>query len=141
MHEKQPVCYNCGYSKKYIKSSSRLATILNAQILMFKNLGVVATLFYLFSLLANFLLNKVPWIIRNNIAFRQIKAKGELLRPPWLEYPEIEWGSIGWRMGCGESYLMKWDHWYKKLSKENKSNYMNRFPQPEEWKNFYSSRE
>ncbi len=32
----------------------------------------------------------------------------EELEPPWARYPWIELGSIGWRMGSGEGYLMEW---------------------------------
>ena len=28
------------------------------------------------------------------------------LEPPWAAYPWIRYGSIGWRMGCGEDYLI-----------------------------------
>lgn len=30
------------------------------------------------------------------------------LEPPWAKYPEIIHGSIGWRMGGGEHYAMRW---------------------------------
>ncbi len=33
------------------------------------------------------------------------------MAPPWLMYPEIMRGSIGWRMGYGESYAMKLYEW------------------------------
>ena len=30
------------------------------------------------------------------------------LEPPWSAYPWIQYGSIGWRMGCGEDHLRHW---------------------------------
>ena len=30
------------------------------------------------------------------------------LEPPWAAFPWIQYGSIGWRMGCGEDYLLQW---------------------------------
>jgi hypothetical protein len=38
---------------------------------------------------------------------REPEAEPEL-EPPWAAYPWIQYGSIGWRMGCGEDYLMQW---------------------------------
>jgi hypothetical protein len=34
---------------------------------------------------------------------------GAELEPPWAHLPWIPRGSIGWRMGSGESYSMRWD--------------------------------
>jgi hypothetical protein len=38
---------------------------------------------------------------------REPDAEPEL-EPPWAAYPWIQSGSIGWRMGCGEDYLLQW---------------------------------
>ena len=124
IHEKQPFCYHCGYSEKYLKSHSPLANYINSQILKFKILGFKTTLIYLIGSPINIVVNKIPWLIKNNIEFRRLKERG----------------SIGWRMGYCESYLMKWDRWYNKLSNDDKSQYQNMFPPPEDWKGFYSSR-
>jgi hypothetical protein len=35
-------------------------------------------------------------------------ATSEELEPPWSRFPWIPMGSIGWRMGIGESYQMEW---------------------------------
>lgn len=39
-----------------------------------------------------------------------IDARGDVA-PPWARHPEIPSGSIGWRMGYGESWLMLWHAW------------------------------
>lgn len=64
-------------------------------------------------------------------------ANKKLLLPPWLAYPEIERGSIGWRMGYGEDYLMKWGSWYNALQPEEATEYQQLFPEPITWKGYW----
>ena len=61
---------------------------------------------------------------------------GELL-PPWKQHPEIPSGSIGWRMGYGEDYLMKFDDWYKTLDDEQAGGFRAANPAPSGWRHFY----
>ena len=66
---------------------------------------------------------------------------------PWLEYPHIGLGSIGWRMGDGEDYWMQFDNWYGGLSGDQKAAYRTRYPEPTEvaqglpWTGFYDRKE
>lgn len=55
--------------------------------------------------------------------------------PLWLKYPEISQGSIGWRMGYGESYALEFYEWYHKLSKEEQEAYQADYPEPVCWSN------
>ena len=50
-----------------------------------------------------------------------------ILLPPWLACPKIERYSIGWRMGYGEDYLIKWGEWYQTLSDEETVYYQGLF--------------
>lgn len=43
--------------------------------------------------------------------------------PAWMEHPEIPRGSIGWRMGYGESYLYEFREWHDALGAEEKRRY------------------
>ena len=61
---------------------------------------------------------------------------GQML-PPWLEIPEYERFSLGWRMGGGEDYLCAFFDFYKSLSEEEREAYAQRYPEPEEWANYY----
>lgn len=66
--------------------------------------------------------------------YDELKAS---LNPPWIEHPEIERYSIGWRMGYGEDYICKWGSWYSGLSEEGKVKYHAMFPPPEEWEGYW----
>jgi hypothetical protein len=60
----------------------------------------------------------------------------EELPPPWAKHPEIPWGSIGWRMGYGESWLMAWGEWLEQQprDRELRAAYLRRHPlAPRTW--------
>ena len=57
----------------------------------------------------------------------------QYLPPPWMMYPEIPQGSIGWRMGYGESYIMEYYAWKAKLTPEQAAEYDELFPAPLCW--------
>ncbi|URZ07480.1 NADAR family protein [Clostridium felsineum] len=59
------------------------------------------------------------------------------MAPPWLMYPEIENGSIGWRMGYGEYYICLFYKWLESLTGDEKKKYEEMFPEPKEWTYFY----
>lgn len=56
-----------------------------------------------------------------------------MMAPEWLMYPNIPLGSIGWRMGYGESYSMKFYQWFQGLTEEEKSEFNEKFPEPLCW--------
>jgi hypothetical protein len=56
--------------------------------------------------------------------------------PPWARYPEIPVGSIGWRMGHGEWWLVLWDEWLSRQPTDRawRSAYLQRHaPAPRRW--------
>ena len=58
------------------------------------------------------------------------------LGPPWAEHPEIPYGSIGWRMGYGESFLMRWHAWLTEQPRDraHREAYLRRHPPaPRPW--------
>jgi len=57
--------------------------------------------------------------------------------PLWLEYPTYPSGCMGWRMGGGEDYVIKFYKWFDTLTKDEQENYRKIFPEPKHW----SSRE
>jgi ribA/ribD-fused uncharacterized protein len=59
------------------------------------------------------------------------------MAPPWLMYPEIPRGSIGWRMGYGESYIIELYGWLKVLSPAENKVYEEMFPEPKSWRGYY----
>jgi hypothetical protein len=63
---------------------------------------------------------------------------GDLL-PPWLRYPDIRYGSIGWRMGPGEVYMMAWTEWSGSFTADQLLEYFRHYaPVPPEWLSFVS---
>ncbi|MCI8408617.1 MAG: NADAR family protein [Lachnospiraceae bacterium] len=61
----------------------------------------------------------------------------QIMPPPWIAYPEIEQGSIGWRMGYGEDYLIKHGRWFHALDEEDRKEYQTLFPEPVTWKGYW----
>lgn len=59
--------------------------------------------------------------------------KEKIMAPLWLKYPNIPQGSIGWRMGYGESYAVKFYEWYDALNQDQKMEYNQKFPEPVCW--------
>lgn len=63
----------------------------------------------------------------------------QIMPPPWLAYPEIERFSIGWRMGYGEYYIMKWGDWMETLDESEEKEYQELFPEPITWKGYWNN--
>ncbi len=65
------------------------------------------------------------------------------LTPPWLAFPHIGLGSIGWRMGAGEDYWHVFADWYNGLDAAGKIAMRDNYPEPVEvieghpWTGFY----
>lgn len=63
----------------------------------------------------------------------QNKNDNLLMAPLWLMYPNIPYGSIGWRMGYGEGYAMDFYSWFNNLEEDEKKKYREMFPEPKRW--------
>lgn len=50
--------------------------------------------------------------------------------PPWIAFPLYPLGTMGWRMGTGETYKAKWNEYMGSLTEEERSAYNRRFPMP-----------
>jgi len=57
----------------------------------------------------------------------------QMLLPPWLAFPQLESGCVGWRMGAGEEYMYQWVDWHSRLTPEEQQAYRERFPMPLPW--------
>jgi hypothetical protein len=76
----------------------------------------------------------------NEIIAKELTPQGDLL-PPWKKYPEIQAGSIGWRMGYGEGYMIAWDKWASQFNKDQLIEYFKKFlPIPLDWLTWVSNR-
>lgn len=62
-----------------------------------------------------------------------LDERGEL-KPPWVRFPHYERGTIGWRMGDGETWMGLWYHFCEKLDKQGRIDHLRRHPRaPENW--------
>ena len=61
-----------------------------------------------------------------------------LLPPLWIKFPHISAFSIGWRMGYGEDYKVKFNDWFKALSEDKRREYMRLFPEPATWRGYWN---
>jgi len=59
-------------------------------------------------------------------------------QPPWLVYPDIPAGSIGWRMGGGEDAYNEFYQWISRLSDAEAADYAKRYPEPRGWRGKYA---
>lgn len=69
-------------------------------------------------------------------------SSADELEPPWAAYPWIPLGSIGWRMGSGEGYLMEWGSYVREAYKTADAaiEYLQRHPPaPHSWRGWIAS--
>ncbi len=59
-----------------------------------------------------------------------------IMVPPWCAF-NYHQRSMGWRMGGGEDYLLKWGKWFRALSQQEQQTYIAQYPEPEDWFEFY----
>lgn len=59
------------------------------------------------------------------------------LPPLWLRYPGFSRYCLGWRMGAGEDYKYRWGDWFAALSTADQTAYIELFPAPATWADFY----
>ncbi len=60
-------------------------------------------------------------------------SENKHMPPPWMKYPSIPLGSIGWRMGFGEAYLDVYHQWISSLTSAQKDEHKRLFPEPTCW--------
>ena len=59
------------------------------------------------------------------------------MNAPWIEFPDLPRGSLGWRMGAGEAYLDQFVEWLYQHGESGVSDYIFNNPPPEEWQNLF----
>jgi hypothetical protein len=61
--------------------------------------------------------------------------------PPWKMYPELDYKSLGWRMGYGEYYIQRWHKYFRSLNSKQRLDYKTANPELESWIGFYAASE
>ena len=76
-------------------------------------------------------MRQVAQKLADRFSFERIEAEP---LPPWLQYPQILIGSIGWRMGPGEDYLhdVFYPYWWS-LDTEQQNEYIEKFDLGATW--------
>lgn len=95
-------------------------------------------------------MTKKNWTIENGVLPDELRAelkkfleretgfsKGETPRPPWVEFPDYNRTSMGWRMGAGEDYMLDFRAWFRALDGQRKSEYVSANPEPDGWFGFF----
>ena len=60
--------------------------------------------------------------------------------PPWVKYPNLRRGSMGWRMGAGEHFLLRvFAPWWQQYPEPDRAVYRAAYPAPVEWEGFLDS--
>jgi len=60
--------------------------------------------------------------------------------PPWVKYPNLRRGSMGWRMGAGEHFLLSvFRPWWLQLPEPDRAAYRVEYPAPDEWQGYLDS--
>ena len=62
---------------------------------------------------------------------------GPPFKPPWQEFPKYVWPSMGWNMGPGETYMVKFQSWYRAASAAERDAFKSENPEPESFRGFY----
>jgi hypothetical protein len=61
--------------------------------------------------------------------------------PPWVKYPNLRRGSMGWRMGAGEHFLLRvFAPWWRQLPEPDRVVYRAAYQEPAEWQDFLNSK-
>ena len=69
--------------------------------------------------------------LANDFSF--VPVEGEPL-PPWIQYPEVLIGSIGWRMGPGEDFLHEvFFPFWQSLNQSQQTAYFQKFDLGSKW--------
>ena len=57
--------------------------------------------------------------------------------PPWVEFPDYERFSLGWRMGGGEDFKRDFEQFFSALTEDQRQSYAAKHPEPVEWSGYY----
>jgi N-glycosidase YbiA len=65
----------------------------------------------------------------------------DLHLPIWMQCPDIERYSIGWRLGDGEDVLWKFSLWWRGISEAGRLQYEQMYPEPKGWRGWYKDKD
>lgn len=60
------------------------------------------------------------------------------MQPPWIAFPDIARGSIGWRLGDGADYMDAFHRMLDALAPHDRTEYEANHPEPPDWHGLYA---
>lgn len=72
----------------------------------------------------------------NKTEIPALDARGHMV-PPWVKYPDVPFGSIGWRMGYPEAYSDSFISWYQAQDCKTQAAVRKAYPARHDWAGFY----
>jgi ribA/ribD-fused uncharacterized protein len=84
------------------------------------------------------MLGRILMEVRAEIVGDDDELRG-MLPPPWIAVPGLPRLSIGWNMGLGEDFMIRWGSMFNGLSQEARLRYQRRWPAPDdnEWRDYW----
>ena len=82
------------------------------------------------------MLGKILMDVRKRLLLHSSDLKNEML-PPWEKFPLLNKSDIDWEMGSASSYMSDWVLFWLQLNDTEKRGYIEKYPEPAEWKRFY----
>jgi ADP-ribosylglycohydrolase len=61
-----------------------------------------------------------------------------IMVPPWIKFPNLPFGSIGWRMGAGEYYYDRYAEWYQSQNTPMRKSTRKKYLEPRDWSGCYA---
>ncbi len=75
-------------------------------------------------------------------ATERLIAQHKELFPPWMAFPNIFYGVPRWNQGFEYDYcILHWIPYWKSLTDVEKEDYLNKYPYPLEWKDWFEESE
>lgn len=63
--------------------------------------------------------------------------ESKIMVSPWIKFPNLPFGSLGWRMGDGEYFMDRYAAWYQSQNTQVRRITREKYPEPADWKGFY----
>jgi len=67
----------------------------------------------------------------------EVDCYGPPFKPPWIEFPNYQQYSMGFRMGPGEDYDHQFQNWYNGTTNAEIVAFKKKYPEPDHYPGYY----